>query len=339
MHPAPLIFALETSCDETAVGLCDGDGKVLASEISTQIPDHQPYGGVVPEIASRNHVVRVRPLITQALTKAGVTLAEVDCFAATSGPGLASSLLVGSTLAKSLALACGKPFLAVNHLEGHLLSPFIGKAEGIQPGIALIVSGGHTMLLHLRGAGDYQLLGRSRDDAAGEAFDKVGKMLGLPYPGGPEIDRVARGGDRKAFDFPRSMLDSGDYAFSFSGLKTSMLYLLPQLGDTVVARMADLCASFQEAIVEVLVEKSLRAARQYRASVISVSGGVSCNHRLREVFAQRCRKAGLNLFLAAPALTTDNAAMIAFAALHRFKAGHRSALEEDVNPNLPLIPA
>src|SRR5687767_2052277 len=191
MPPAPIIFALETSCDETAVALCDGDGNVMASEISTQIPDHQPYGGVVPEIASRNHIVRVRSLVTQALTKAGVTLAEVDCFAATSGPGLASSLLVGNTLAKSLALACGKPFLAVNHLEGHLLSPFIGRAEGIQPGIALIVSGGHTMLLHLGGAGDYRLLGRSRDDAAGEAFDKVGKMLGLPYPGGPEIDRMA----------------------------------------------------------------------------------------------------------------------------------------------------
>jgi N6-L-threonylcarbamoyladenine synthase len=339
MHPAPVILALETSCDETAVAICDGAGSVLASEISTQIPEHQPYGGVVPEIASRNHIVRIRPLIQQALDKAGLNVQDIDCFAATSGPGLASSLLVGSTVAKSLALACGKPFLAVNHLEGHLLSPFIGNAASVQPGIALIVSGGHTMLLHLRGAGDYQLLGRSRDDAAGEAFDKVAKMLGLPYPGGPEIDKRARNGNRAAFDFPRSMLDSGDYAFSFSGLKTSMLYLLPQLGDTVAARMDDLCASFQEAIVDVLVKKSLKAARQFGVRSISVSGGVSCNRRLREVFDERCRKARLDLFLAAPALTTDNAAMIAYAALHRFQAGHRSPLEEDVNPNLPLVSA
>jgi N6-L-threonylcarbamoyladenine synthase len=339
MPPAPVILALETSCDETAVALCDGDGRVLASEISTQIPEHAPYGGVVPELASRNHIVRVRPLVQQALDKAGLPVSAVDCFAATSGPGLASSLLVGSTVAKALSLACGKPFLAVNHLEGHLLSPFIGQPSGIQPGIALIVSGGHTLLLHLRGPGDYQLLGRSRDDAAGEAFDKAGKMLGLPYPGGPAMDKLARNGDRAAFDFPRSMLDSGDFAFSFSGLKTSMLYLLPQLGDTVAARLADLCASFQEAIVDILVKKSLKAARKLGARSISVSGGVSCNHRLREVFTQRCRKAGLELFLAAPALTTDNAAMIAFAALHRFKAGHRSALDGDVNPNLPLVSA
>jgi N6-L-threonylcarbamoyladenine synthase len=339
MPAAPVILALETSCDETAVALCDGGGNVLASEISTQIPEHQPYGGVVPEIASRNHIVRVRALVEQALEKAGVRLEEVDCFAATSGPGLASSLLVGSTVAKALALACGRPFLAVNHLEGHLLSPFIGNAAGVQPGIALIVSGGHTLLLHLRSAGDYVLLGRSRDDAAGEAFDKVGKMLGLPYPGGPEIDFRARSGDRAAFDFPRSMLDSGDYAFSFSGLKTSMLYLLPQLGDTVPQRMEDLCASFQEAIVDVLVTKTLKAAREYGAASVSVSGGVSCNRRLRDVFAERCRKARLELFIAAPALTTDNAAMIAYAALHRFRAGHRSPLEEDVNPNLPLTAA
>ena len=339
MPASPVILALETSCDETAVAICDGGGNVLASEISTQIPEHQPYGGVVPEIASRNHIVRVRSLVQTAVEKSGISLEQVDCFAATSGPGLASSLLVGSTVAKALALACGRPFLAVNHLEGHLLSPFIGNVAAVQPGIALIVSGGHTLLLHLRATGDYALLGRSRDDAAGEAFDKVGKMLGLPYPGGPEIDKLARSGDRTAYDFPRSMLDSGDYAFSFSGLKTSMLYLLPQLGDTVADHLPDLCASSQEAIVDVLVKKTLKAARQYSARSISVSGGVSCNHRLREAFTQQCRKSGLDLFLAAPALTTDNAAMIAYAALHRYLAGHRSPLEEDVNPNLPLVAA
>ena len=246
MPAPPLILALETSCDESAVAMCDGTGRILAAAISSQIPDHQPYGGVVPELAARNHLIRIRPLILQVLTEAEVTLSQIDAFAATAGPGLASSLLIGNTIAKSLALSCSKPYLAINHLEGHLLSPFLGKPEGIQPGVALIVSGGHTLLLHLRGPGDYPLLGRTRDDAAGEAFDKVARMLGLPYPGGPEIDRFSRTGNPAAFDFPRSMKDSGDFAFSFSGLKTSMFYLLPTLGDTVAARLPDLCASFQE---------------------------------------------------------------------------------------------
>ena len=333
---APIILALETSCDETAVALCEGHGCILAAVLSSQIPDHQPYGGVVPELASRNHLLRLRPLILEALAIAGLSLAEVDAFAATAGPGLASSLLIGNTTAKALALSCGKPFIAVNHLEGHLLSPFLGQAEGIRPGVALIVSGGHTLLLHLRGSGDYPLLGRTRDDAAGEAFDKVARMLGLPYPGGPEIDRLAKTGNPKAFDFPRSMKNSGDFAFSFSGLKTSMFYLLPTLGETVAARLPDLCASFQEAVVDVLVSKTLAAARHLGTQDVSVSGGVSCNSRLREVFTQRCSRAGLMLHLAARAHTTDNAAMIAFAALHRFQAGKFTPLDADINPNLPL---
>lgn len=332
----PLILALETSCDETAVALCDGDGSILAAVLSSQIPEHQPYGGVVPELASRNHLTRIRPLIREALALAGVTLAEVDAFAATAGPGLASSLLIGNTTAKALALSFAKPFIAVNHLEGHLLSPFLGHAGGIQPGVALIVSGGHTLLLHLRGSGDYPLLGRTRDDAAGEAFDKVARMLGLPYPGGPEIDRAARSGDPRAFDFPRSMKDSGDFAFSFSGLKTSMFYLLPTLGETAAARLPDLCASFQEAVVDVLVSKTLAAARHLGAKHVSVSGGVSCNTRLRQVFTERCARAGLTLHLAAPAHSTDNAAMIAFAALHRFRASQFTPLDADIDPNLAL---
>jgi N6-L-threonylcarbamoyladenine synthase len=336
MSAAPLILALETSCDETAVALCDGQGHIRAAVLSSQIPEHQPYGGVVPELASRNHLLRIRPLIQEAIATAGVTLADVDAFAATAGPGLASSLLIGNTTAKALALACGKPFIAVNHLEGHLLSPFLGKPEGLQPGVALIVSGGHTLLLHLRGSGDYPLLGRTRDDAAGEAFDKVARMLGLPYPGGPEIDRTAKTGNPKAFDFPRSMIGSGDFAFSFSGLKTSMFYLLPALGDTVSARLPDLCASFQEAVVDVLVSKTLAAARHLGAKHVSVSGGVSCNSRLRQVFTERCARAGLTLHLAAPAHTTDNAAMIAFAALHRFQAGQFSDFSADIDPNLAL---
>jgi N6-L-threonylcarbamoyladenine synthase len=336
MSTSPLILALETSCDETAVAICDGAGQIRAAVLSSQIPEHQPYGGVVPELASRNHLLRIRPLIQEALQIAGVTLADIQAFAATAGPGLASSLLIGNTAAKGLALAAGRPFLAVNHLEGHLLSPFLGNPAGLQPGAALIVSGGHTMLLHLRGSGDYPLLGRTRDDAAGEAFDKVARMLGLPYPGGPEIDRMAASGNPSAFDFPRSMKDSGDFAFSFSGLKTSMFYLLPTLGDRAAARLPDLCASFQEAVVDVLVTKTLAAARHLGAKHVSVSGGVSCNSRLRQVFREQCARAGLTLHLAAPAHTTDNAAMIAYAALHRFHAGQFTPLESDIDPNLTL---
>ena len=336
MPAPPLILALETSCDESAVAMCDGTGRILAAAISSQIPDHQPYGGVVPELAARNHLIRIRPLILQVLTEAEVTLPQIDAFAATAGPGLASSLLIGNTVAKSLALSCSKPYLAINHLEGHLLSPFLGKPEGIQPGAALIVSGGHTLLLHLRGPGDYPLLGRTRDDAAGEAFDKVARMLGLPYPGGPEIDRFSRTGNPAAFDFPRSMKDSGDFAFSFSGLKTSMFYLLPTFGDTVAARLPDLCASFQEAVVDVLATKTLAAAKHLGTRHVSVSGGVSCNTRLREVFTERCAKAGFTLHLAAPAHSTDNAAMIAYAALQRYQANQFTALDSDIDPNLAL---
>ena len=333
---SPLILALETSCDESAVAICDGTGRILAAAISSQIPDHQPYGGVVPELASRNHLIRIRPLILQVLAESGIALSRIDAFAATAGPGLASSLLIGNTIAKSLALSCGKPYLAINHLEGHLLSPFLGKPEGIQSGVALIVSGGHTLLLHLRGPGDYPLLGRTRDDAAGEAFDKVARMLGLPYPGGPEIDKLARTGNPAAFAFPRSMKDSGDFAFSFSGLKTSMFYLLPTLEDTGSARLPDLCASFQEAVVDILVTKTLAAAKLLRAQHISVSGGVSCNTRLRQVFTERCAKAGFTLHLATPAHSTDNAAMIAYAALQRYQSGQFSELDSDINPNLAL---
>lgn len=339
MPAAPVILAIESSCDETAAAICDGHGTILASVISTQIAEHQPYGGVVPELASRNHMTRLQPVVAATLAEANLDLSAIDGFAATSGPGLASSLLVGSTAAKAMALACHRPFLAINHLEGHLLSPFIGLPDGIQPGIALIVSGGHTLLLLLNKDGSSRLLGTTRDDAAGEAFDKAGKMLGLPYPGGPAIEKTARSGDPKAFAFPRSMLDSGDYAFSFSGLKTSLLYLLPQLGDSIRDRLPDLCASFQEAIVDVLVTKSLRAAREFNAPSISLSGGVSCNRRLRDVFSDRARRARRSFIPATGTHTTDNAAMIAFAALQRFRRGESSPLDADIDPNLKLASA
>ncbi|TLD69887.1 tRNA (adenosine(37)-N6)-threonylcarbamoyltransferase complex transferase subunit TsaD [Phragmitibacter flavus] len=338
------LLALETSCDETAASVVDLNGRVLSSEVVTQIEAHRVYGGVVPELASRNHIMHMRELCEQALESAGVKLGEVSAFAATSGPGLVSSLLIGSTMAKALALAEDKPYLAINHLEGHLLSPFMGYGGSdedlgmaIPPHVALIVSGGHTMLLHVKAVGDYQLLGRTRDDAAGEAFDKVGKMLGLPYPGGPEIDKLAVGGDKKAFEFPRSMMEAGNLEFSFSGLKTAVLYHLPKIDLKDAQTLKDVCASFQEAVIEVLVEKALRAAKLCGVLLISVSGGVSCNRRLRERLVERGGQQSVEIKLTQPRYSTDNAAMIGFAAVHRWRAGLRSALETDVSPNLPLV--
>ncbi len=333
----PLILALETSCDETAVAIVRGTDTVLASEISSQIPLHRPYGGVVPELASRNHLIMVRPLIETACEKAGVRLGEINAFAATAGPGLASSLLIGNTVAKALALAHGRPFLAINHMEGHLLSPFIGQPGGVQPSLALIVSGGHTMLIHCLGVGDYALLGRTRDDAAGEAFDKVGKMLGLPYPGGPQIDRIAPSGNPAAYAFPRSMMHSGDFTFSFSGLKTAVLYELEKLPRPLDPLLPDLCASFQAAVIDVLLAKTLAAARHTREKIITISGGVSCNTGLRAAFTEACSRHGLRLLLSRPDLSTDNAAMIAYTAALKFERGFSSPLTQDIDPGLALV--
>src|SRR5438132_3814145 len=265
------LLAIETSCDETAVAVLR-DRNLLASEVASQIEQHQQFGGVVPELASRNHLVHLPRLLEQSLTNARITVREVDLFAATSGPGLASSLLVGNSAAKGLAIGANKPFLAINHLEGHLLSPFFGSKK-IEPNIGLVVSGGHTLLVNVRGVGNYEILGRTLDDAAGEAFDKVAKLLGLGYPGGPEIEMRAQKGDAKKFELPRSMLNSGDLNFSFSGLKTAVRYLLPKVVSRAdgegsreiredareVPRFArdhtnDLCASFQQAVIDVLRE-------------------------------------------------------------------------------------
>jgi N6-L-threonylcarbamoyladenine synthase len=329
-----LVLAIETSCDETAVALLRAPREILASEIASQIELHKIYGGVVPEVASRNHLPRIAPLIESALRSSGCSLPEIDCVAATRGPGLLTSLLVGYSAAKGLAIGLGKPFIGVNHLEGHLLSPFLLGTDRPSSSVGLIVSGGHTMLVHLTGVGSYDLLGRTLDDAAGEAFDKVAKLLDLPYPGGPEIDRLAKLGDPKKFDLPRSMLNSGDLNFSFSGLKTAVRYLLPKLeGDF----RADLCASFQEAVVEVLVQKTIRAAQKSGVKLVTVSGGVSANSRLRAKMNEATSVAGLELKLASPALSTDNAAMIAYAASERYLLGYRSDFREDADPNLRLI--
>jgi N6-L-threonylcarbamoyladenine synthase len=329
-----LVLAIETSCDETAVALLRAPREILASEIASKIDLHKMYGGVVPEVASRNHLPRIAPLIESALRSSGCSLPEIDCVAATRGPGLLTSLLVGYSAAKGLAIGLGKPFIGVNHLEGHLLSPFLLGTDRPSASVGLIVSGGHTMLVHLTGVGSYDLLGRTLDDAAGEAFDKVAKLLDLPYPGCPEIDRLAKIGDPKKFDLPRSMLNSGDLNFSFSGLKTAVRYLLPKLdGDF----RADLCASFQEAVVEVLVQKTIRAAQKSGVKLVTVSGGVSANSRLRAKMNEATAVAGLELKLASPALSTDNAAMIAYAASERYLLGYRSDFREDADPNLRLI--
>ncbi len=329
------MLAIETSCDETAVAILRAPGELLAGEVASQIELHNRFGGVVPEVASRNHLLALRPLIERVLHASNLGIGQISGFAATAGPGLATSLMVGLSAAKGLAVALRKPFFAINHLEGHLLSPFFGG--GVEPSVALVVSGGHTMLVEVLGVGDYRVLGQTRDDAAGEAFDKVAKLLRLPYPGGPEIDRRAKTGDPARFPLPRSMIDSGDSAFSFSGLKTAVRYLLPKVDIDDTQTVADLCASFQEAAVDVLVAKTIEAARRCGRKLVTLSGGVSCNSRLRQRLREACAARGIELRLAEPWLCTDNAAMIAFVAAGRLeRGGLESPLTAEISPNLPL---
>lgn len=331
-----IFLAIESSCDETAVAILRGEpggaAEVLASEVASQIEEHREHGGVVPEVASRSHSLNLNALVEKALETAELGTGNIDVFGATMGPGLASSLLVGSTAAKAMSCVSGKPFVGVNHLEGHLLSPFMDRTE-VPRHVGLIVSGGHTLLMEVDSPGNYKRLGGTRDDASGEAFDKVGKMLGLPYPGGPEIEKAAQGGDAEAYDFPRSMMQGGDLDFSFSGLKTAVLYTLQKEPD---AKVANVAASFQGAVVEVLVEKTMRAAKQARADVIGLSGGVSMNRAVRNAFTKRCAEEGFELAIAEGTLCTDNAAMIAFAGLLRFFADKIDRLDGDIDPNLRL---
>jgi N6-L-threonylcarbamoyladenine synthase len=357
------VLALETSCDETAVAILRGDNSgydLLASEVASQVAAHEKYGGIVPEIASRNHLIYAPRLLDRAASAAKTRLSQIDAFAATNGPGLASSLMIGASIAKGLAIGFGKPYLGINHLEGHLLSPFFPSASHseaaptvaapgmaqIRPNVSLIVSGGHTMLVVVRGLTNYQLIGRTVDDAAGEAFDKVAKMLGFGYPGGPEIEKHARGGDPKRFDFPRSMLGSDN--FSFSGLKTAVRYLLPKIGVGQEWRLTqasdnldeqtlrDLCASFQQAIIDVLVTKTIAAAQKYRVQLVTMSGGVSCNQELRRQMREACSRKRIEFKSAELWLCTDNAAMIAFAALLRLEAGFESQVTEEIDPSLKV---
>jgi len=327
---APLVLALETSCDESAAALMRGR-ELIAAEVFSQIAIHGQYGGVVPEVASRNHLLALRPVLEATLARAGLRLSDLDAVAATAGPGLATSLMLGFSLAKGIAVALRRPFIPVNHIEGHLLSPFLSEPTGPRDSVGLVVSGGHTLLVRIHGTGKYRLLGKTLDDAAGEAFDKVGKLLGLPYPGGPHVAQTALGGDGRRFNFPRSMLGSGDYDFSFSGLKTAVRYLLPKHDRVPVA---DVCASFQEAVVDILVAKTVKALRAERVDTLALSGGVSCNLRLREQFAAACRADGVHLLLAPPALCTDNAAMIAYVAALKLENGAASQLEAEIEPSL-----
>ncbi|MDB4500869.1 tRNA (adenosine(37)-N6)-threonylcarbamoyltransferase complex transferase subunit TsaD [Akkermansiaceae bacterium] len=335
-----MLLAIESSCDETAVAIIrDGDDspQLLTSLISSQIDIHRAYGGVVPEVACRNHAQRIRPLVQQALEDAGVTLDDITSFAATRGPGLASSLLVGLAYAKGLAAATGKPFYGVNHMEGHLLSPFLEQGE-VPPHLSLIVSGGHTMLIDCQGFGKYRLLGRTIDDAAGEAFDKVGRMLSLPYPGGPEIEKHARDGDPKSFAFPRAALKDQPLNFSFSGLKTAVLYQLQKLDDPQ-AHLANICASFQKAVTDSLIKKTLLAAKETGHTIVTISGGVACNKALQNALREACENNGIELQLTPPALTTDNAGMIAFAGWLATKHLEPDPLDIGIDPNLSLVSA
>jgi N6-L-threonylcarbamoyladenine synthase len=325
-----LVLALETSCDESAAALMRGTD-LLAADVFSQIAIHTQYGGVVPEVASRSHLRALRPVLASVLERANVSLADLDAVAATAGPGLATSLMLGLSLAKGIAVALRKPFIPINHIEGHLLSPFLTDPAGPCDSVGLVVSGGHTLLVRIRAVGRYELLGKTLDDAAGEAFDKVGKLLGLPYPGGPHVSHMAEQGSRTAFDFPRSMLHSGDYDFSFSGLKTAVRYELPKHASVPVA---DVCASFQEAVVDVLVGKAMKAVEALRVGTVAVSGGVSCNMRLRHRLEEECARRGVRLLLAPSALCTDNAAMIAYVAALKLRAGFRSRLDAEIEPNL-----
>lgn len=347
------VLGIESSCDETAVAVLEdapsGGARILSSLVSSQIPLHRQYGGVIPELASRNHSGRLPSLLRETLRSAHLDCSQIDVFAATGGPGLVAALLVGHTAGKALALAAGKPFISVNHLEGHLLSPFLSGCPEIEelnvmppPHIALVVSGGHSLLLDVSGLGQYRLLGRSRDDAAGEAFDKVARMLDLPYPGGPEIDKRAERGDAERFHLPRPMLHEDNLDFSFSGLKTSVLHLLPTLatgGDPHNAdeqSLCDLCAGVRAAIVDVLVQKAKKALKLTGRKLLAVSGGVSCNTALRDALLDMCSRRGFKLLLPPEALTTDNASMIAYAGMLHAKVGHFSDWKTPVDPNPQL---
>ena len=321
--PPMLILGIESSCDETGVALfsTDAGGALLSHALHSQILMHREYGGVVPELASRDHIRRTVPLLRKVLGDSGRSLEEIDAIAYTQGPGLAGALLVGSAFAEGLAASLGVPTVPVHHLEGHLLSPLLSRTPPDFPFVALLVSGGHSQLMRVTGVGEYQLLGETLDDAAGEAFDKTAKLLGLPYPGGPALAELAETGRPGAVKLPRPMLHSGDFDFSFSGLKTAALIKVHALATADEQQRADIARGFQDAIIEVLVAKSLRAVRQSGLKRLVVAGGVGANRELRRQLDAKAAKYGISVFYPELEFCTDNGAMIALAGALRFQAG------------------
>jgi N6-L-threonylcarbamoyladenine synthase len=329
-----LVLGIESSCDETAAAVVTG-GKMLSNVIASQIKDHSKYGGVVPEIASRKHIEAINPVVREALSDAQVTFREIEGIAVTCGPGLIGSLLIGLSTAKALAYALNIPLVGVNHLEGHIAASFFAEKAPRFPFVALVVSGGHTNIYLVKNYHHFQLLGQTRDDAAGEAFDKAAKLLNLGYPGGVVIDKLARNGNPQAIAFPRAMKDSPD--FSFSGLKTSLLTILKKRGRNFdKSELPDIVASYQEAIVDVLVEKTIRAAKGHDISQIVVCGGVAANGRLREKFAAGTDAGKIELFIPPIILCTDNAAMIAVIGEIMLKNGRRDLLDLNAVSRWPL---
>jgi N6-L-threonylcarbamoyladenine synthase len=326
-----LLLALETSCDETSAAVIH-DGQILANVVASQIALHAEYGGVVPELATREHLRNGPPIVEAALRTAGIAVRDLDAIAATQGPGLPNALMIGLKAAQAIAFALRKPFLGIHHHEAHLYSPWIDRLDSqpprarfdlFEPNVSLIVSGGHTLLVHVTAELEHHVLGSTLDDAAGECFDKVGKLIGLPYPGGPEMDRLAARGNAAAHDFPRPLLRADNDDFSFAGLKTSVRYFLQKnpglLEET--SRIQDVCASVQAAIVETLATKTLRAARRLGVGCVTASGGVTCNRGLRQALEEGCRRDGLKLRLADKSLCTDNAGMIGVLAERKLLRG------------------
>ena len=332
-----LILAIESSCDETAAAVVKNGREVLSNVISSQIAFHTLYGGVVPEIASRKHIEKINQVTEQALKDAGVTWEEITAIAVTYGPGLVGALLVGVSFAKSLAFALKKPLIGVHHIEGHISANYIESKELVPPFMCLVVSGGHSHLVKVKDYGEYEILGRTRDDAAGEAFDKVARAIGLGYPGGPKIDKVSYQGNPNAISFPRAKVAENEYDFSFSGLKSAVLNYLNSCemkGESFVQE--DVAASFQQAVVDVLVSHSMDALERYGFHKFAIAGGVASNTHLRAAFEEECKKKNITFYHPAPILCTDNAAMIGAAAYYEYKKGIRHGLDLNAVPNLKL---
>ena len=331
------ILAIESSCDETAAAVVKNGREVLSNVISSQIELHKLYGGVVPEIASRKHIEKINPVIREALSDAGMTLEDMDAIGVTYGPGLVGALLVGVAAAKAISYAKNIPLVGVHHIEGHISANYIENKELEPPFLGMVVSGGHTHLVLVKDYGKYEILGRTRDDAAGEAFDKVARAIGLGYPGGPKIDKLAKEGDPKAIAFPRAHIADAPLDFSFSGLKSSVLnYINSCEMKHVEINRADVAASFQAAVVDAIVDHTIEAAKMYQIRKVGLAGGVASNSALRQAMKERCEKEKLEFFYPSPVLCTDNAAMIGCAAYYEYLAGTRHGLDLNAVPNLKI---